>query len=306
MRQILAIMLMCVAVVACKPQAPSPSAEASSKTQAVTAAQMPMNGNAMNQPVNTNAVQLLDASKDVPKPGEVLYFTYMDKGDGSSAYKIQNDSFATFWFGIEYQAGGKHHYTGFTYATPERFGEDAKHHEPTPDDKVTVGMASFSRNPPGSAKPWEFEGNDESLGDTGAFDHADAFVVNGKVLLHALHGDDFIVAAPTQSTQGGSTISNYEIFARIKDPEDSGWSYLGQVYMGSDNADSCGPDGTEPCAKSTGNLKFVDKGGAMPEIHVEMSGTEVSGPGKTRTLGAQDGGVYVFDAKAKRYNPTKS
>jgi len=306
MRQLIAIALVVIAVAGCKPQASVPSPDTPLKTQTESVVQTPTNGNVMNQPANTNAVQLLGASNDVPKPGEVLYFTYMDKGDGSSAYKIQNDSFATFWFGIEYQTKGKHYYTGFTYATPERFGEDAKHHEPTPDDKVTIGMASFSRKPPGSAKPWEFEGNDESLGDTGAFDRADTFVANGKVLLYVLHGDDFMIAAPTQSTQGGSTISNYEIFARIKDPEDSGWSYLGQVYIGSDNADSCGPDGTEPCAKSTGNLKFVDKGGAMPEIHIEMSGTEVSGPGKTRTLGAQDGGVYVFDAKTKRYNPTKS
>lgn len=306
MRQFLAIALMVFTVAGCKPQVAPSSPDSSKKTQAESAVQTPTNGNSMNQPANTNAVQLLDASKDVPKPGEVLYFTYMDKGDGSSAYKIQNDSFATFWFGIEYQSGGKHHYTGFTYATPERFGEDAKHHSAAPDDKVTIGMASFSRNPPGSAKLWEFEGNDESLGDTGAYDHADAFMENGKVLLHPLHGDDFIVAAPTESAEGGRTTSNYEIFARIKDPEDSGWSYLGQVYMGSDNEQSCGPDGTEPCAKSTGTLIFVDKGSAMPEIHVQMSGTTISGPDKTRTLGAQDGEVYVFDAKTKKYNPTKS
>lgn len=299
-------LLLSLTVVACKPQA-SPQPQKSSQESSVqvgTAAKAPTNGEAMNQPANTSSIQLLDVSKDVPSPGEVLYWTYMDKGDGSSAYKIQNDAFATYWFGVEYILGSEHRYTGFSYATPQRFGEDAKHHDPTPDDKVSIGEATFIRLPPGSSKQWKIADNDEYLGETGAFDHADGYVKNGKIILHAMDATRFLIAVPTESQQSGSTLSNYEIFSR--EPEQSKWTYLGQVYVGGDNGGACGPSGTEPCVKSTGKLNFVDKGKEFPEIHVEMSGTEVSGPGKTRTLGAEDGRVYVFDAEKKSYNPTKS
>lgn len=306
MRQLLVAALMSAVVVACKPQVSTQQQYPSqgSSTQAESASKAPTNGEAMNQPTNTGSIQLLGVSKDAPEPGEVLYWTYMDKGDGSSAYKIQNDAFATFWFGVEYSIAGEHIYTGFSYATAQRFGEDAKHHEPQPDDKVTIGEASFVRQPEGAGKKWKFRGNNEYLGEAGSFDHLDPYAKDGKIILHAIDKEKFLIAVPTESLQSGSMLSYYVIFSRV--PEQSRWTYLGQVYAGADNGAACGPDGTEPCAKSTGKLSFVDKGSDLPEIHVEMSGAEVSGPGKTRTLGAEDGRVYVFDAEKKSYNPTKS
>lgn len=259
-----------------------------------------------------NTMTAIDTDQvSAPDEKEVIYHTYLDKVDGSSPYKIQNDSYASFWFGQRYEVDGEQYYTGFTYATAERFGEDAQDHVPAPGDKVTIGQATFKRAGAGAAKPWDFVGSDEAVGETGAFDQADPVKKDGaKVVTHQTADGDYLIAVPTESLQSGSLLSHYEIFvrnAREKSGHYAGeWNYYGQVYVGADNQGACGAEGTEPCAKSVGQMTFVDRQGSLPQIHVQFSGTEIVSPGKTRTLGAEDGRVYVFDTQTKRYIPTPS
>lgn len=49
----------------------------------------------------------------------------------------------------------------------------------------------------------------------------------------------------------------------------------------------------------------MDRGAAPPDVHVQYSGTALAGSGQARTLGAEDGRVYVFDVDKKRYIPKK-
>lgn len=297
----------CVLLGACKPQQEA-NRDASAKSAGAGTSE------AIHQTNSNRVGKTMDsANADTiapPDEKEVVYFTYLDKVDGSSPYKIQNDSYVTFWFGNQYDIDGQRYYTGFTYATAERFGEDAQNQDPGPEDKVTIGQATFKRAESGAAKPWDFVGNQEYVGETGAFDHADNLKEGGRILEHKMPDGDYLIAVPTQSLQSGVELSNYELF--VRDAQESGthlagnWNYYGQVYVGADNASSCGPDGDAPCVKSTGRIKFVDRPGQLPEIHVQFSGNEIASPGKTRTLGAEDGRVYVFDAQKKLYTPKPS
>ena len=239
-----------------------------------------------------------------PRPGSVLYFTYLDEGDGSTAYKLRNDAWASFWFGYRYVQDGHDQYVGFTYATRQRFGEEADGYDPGPGDRVYVGQATFRRTAPGSAKPWLFVGNNEYLGETGSFERSDQPVADARIQVHVTASGDRLIAVPMHGYQAGVDIHTAKLF--LRDAKSGDWALVGDVFTGSDTGDLAdGSDDGIPAASSRGSISFVDRGAAPPDVHVQYSGTALAGSGQARTLGAEDGRVYVFDVDKKRYIPKK-
>lgn len=239
-----------------------------------------------------------------PRPGSVLYFTYLDEGDGRTAYKIRNDAWASFWFGYRYVQDGHDEYVGFSHTTRQRFGAEAENHDPGPGDRVCVGQATFRRTAPGSGKPWLFVGNDEYLGETGSFERADTPVADARIQVHVTANGDRLIAVAMHGYQAGVDIHTAKLFLRRADSGE--WSLVGDLFTGSDTSDLDDGSGEGiPAASSRGTLSFVDRGALPPDVHVQYSGTAVAGPGQARTLGAEDGKVYVYDGEKKRYIPKK-
>ncbi|UUE99652.1 hypothetical protein NDY24_07920 [Xanthomonas hortorum pv. pelargonii] len=71
---------------------------------------------------NDNTVA--SATEVAPYAGSVLYLIYGVDGDGATSHEIDNGAMATFWGGQHFDLDGRHYYTGFAYATPNKYGND--------------------------------------------------------------------------------------------------------------------------------------------------------------------------------------
>lgn len=243
-------------------------------------------------------------SEQPPAPDAVMYFIYGKDGDGATSYEIENGSVATYWYGHQFDLGGKHYYAGFAYATPEQFGESGTG-LPDPGARVALANATFVLSRPGEEKPWSVVGSEQWIGEFGGAEQADRVDASRPALEHVTRDGIYLLAVPTVSLQSGVDLSGYAIFrfqpGELEDVEDRHWRYLGTVPAGEDNAAACDGGEVMPCAKSTGTLAFVDGQGAMPDLAVTFEGTTIDGPDRTRTLGEQDRAVYRYDAAAGQY-----
>jgi len=113
-----------------------------------------------------------------------------------------------------------------------------------------------------------------------------------------------LLAVPTEGFDNGISFSGYAllIFNPAGPDEGAGWTYVGSINTGEDNSAACAEGDVMPCVASSGELVFSAHGGSdMPRVTVKRSGTEISGPDKTRQLGAGDTVIYAYDAAGKKY-----
>ncbi len=251
------------------------------------------------------------ASAVAPPDARTVMATIFDiDGKGETTYEVDNGRIATYWFGHAFESEGTHYYTGFAWETAPRYAKPAdaeSQEEPGPGTRVNLAEATFVLTDPASDKPWKFRGMEPTIGEFGAYERGEDVDTRRKPLEHRTPAGKLLLAVPTTSFDNGITSDGYTLLVfnpeRLKNDIDGHvWTYVGGLLTGEDNSAACADGDVMPCTSSKGELVFSQDGRQdMPTVTVKPSGTTISGPNKTRQLGAADVTAYAFDAAAKAY-----
>ncbi|PPA72727.1 hypothetical protein C4E15_29105 [Achromobacter spanius] len=243
------------------------------------------------------------APPDVPS---MLYAIYDVDGKGETTYEVANGSVATYWFGHAFESEGTHYYTGFAWDTADRYGKPGED-DVGPGTRVNLTEATFVLTDPASERPWKFRGMEPTIGEFGAYERGEDVDTRRKPLEFRTPAGKLLLAVPTTNFDNGITSTGYALLVfnpeRIKEEVDGHvWTYVGSLLTGEDNSAACADGDVMPCTSSKGELVFSNDGKQdMPTVTVKPSGTTISGPNKTRQLGAADITAYVFDPASKAY-----
>lgn len=242
-----------------------------------------------------------------PAAAAVLQSIYQVDSQGADSYEIANGAIATYWYGHAFELGGTHYFTGFAWETGERYGKQGEDN-PAPDTQVNVTEATYTLTDPASPKPWKFRGMTNAVGKFGAFEKPEDIDTRRKPLEYRTPAGKLVLAVPTVAFANGVSLSGYALFRfnptpfQDNDLKDKAWLYLGRIDTGEDNAAACDGGEVMPCVGSDGALSFAAQGNSdMPQVTVKFTGTAISGPDKTRQLGAADNAVYAYDASSMTY-----
>jgi hypothetical protein len=238
-------------------------------------------------------------------PGKFIEAIYDKEGDGSAAYAVANGAWAHYWYGHAFEVNGKQYFTGFVYKTANHYGKDAGNDLPNPETKATIAQATFEKS-----STWTMVTADRDIGEFGGSEKGDPISKTGSAQTFQMANGNALLAVPTDATAGeGQNQQGAELF--LLDATKHGWSYVGRIAVGQNNADNCA-DSTKnadlpPCWKYSGKLEFVAQAGnAMPAIHVVMQGTTYGSAGsQVRKLTDTDNADYRFDAKTHAYQQVK-
>lgn len=235
----------------------------------------------------------------LPKPGEVLNAIYDEPGDGSAAYYVGDMAWGAYWYGHTYELDGQKYFTGFVYCTYPDEGMET----PAPGDRVMVAQATYARAMDGAASSWKLLRTQGFLGDFGGRDRGNAIEEGAPAQTFRTASGDYLLAVPAWYLEMGVRAKVAELFMLTR--KSLQWKYLGGLETGDDNEVSCasGDDkGLPPCTASTGTLQFrTQPGKNMPLIRVDMKGTDIGSPGKTRKLGPGDEIEYHYDRATSQY-----
>lgn len=243
------------------------------------------------------------APPDVPS---MLYAIYDVDGKGETTYEVANGSVATYWFGHAFESEGTHYYTGFAWDTADRYGKPGED-DVGPGTRVNLTEATFVLTDPASERPWKFRGMEPTIGEFGAYERGEDVDTRRKPLDFRTPAGKLLLAVPTTNFDNGITSTGYALLVfnpeRLKEEVDGHvWTYVGSLLTGEDNSAACADGDVMPCTSSKGELVFSNDGKQdMPTVTVKPSGTTISGPNKTRQLGAADITAYVFDPASKGY-----
>jgi hypothetical protein len=75
--------------------------------------------------------------------------------DKADWVELDNGVVSTFWYGHEFDVGGRHFYTGFVWNTPERDPQEDEGF-PAPDAQVKLAQATFLLTNPGQTPAYTF------------------------------------------------------------------------------------------------------------------------------------------------------
>ncbi|MGK8220560.1 hypothetical protein ACRS2S_05415 [Achromobacter xylosoxidans] len=240
-----------------------------------------------------------------PDAPTVMYAIYQIDGKGADSYEVANGSIATYWFGHAFELGGTQYFTGFTWDTREKYGKPGED-EAGPETQVNLAEATFTLTGSTAERPWKFRGMEHTIGMFGAYERAEAVDTGRKPLDYRTPEGKLLLAVPTQGFDNGTSFEGYALFVFNPGPrdelKDKVWTYVGSILTGDDNSAACADGDVMPCVAKTGKLTFTAQNGSdMPRLTVTPSGTEISGPGKTRKLGPADAVSYVYDEAGKKY-----
>ncbi|HBL66476.1 MAG TPA: hypothetical protein DDZ58_11970 [Achromobacter sp.] len=236
----------------------------------------------------------------------MLYAIYDVDGKGETTYEVANGSVATYWFGHAFESEGTHYYTGFAWDTADRYGKPGED-DVGPGTRVNLTEATFVLTDPASERPWKFRGMEPTIGEFGAYERGEDVDTRRKPLEFRTPAGKLLLAVPTTNFDNGITSTGYALLVfnpeRLKEEVDGHvWTYVGSLLTGEDNSAACADGDVMPCTSSKGELVFSNDGKQdMPTVTVKPSGTTISGPNKTRQLGAADITAYVFDPASKAY-----
>ena len=249
------------------------------------------------------------AHASLPKPPDassVLYFIYGVDGDGATSYEVQNGSVATFWYGHSFEVDGVGYYTGFAWATPEKYGKPGED-DVGPTSTVTLSEATFTQTGKDPARPWVFKGMEWVVGEIGAYGKPSEIDTQRRPIEYTDASGKHLLALPTTTFDAGNTLQSYDVlvFNPRYDQDKDGdyvWRHLGTVITGTDNAAECDGGQAAACISNQGTLSFEPAAGSeYPGINVTRTGTIASGADQTRALGPSDTQHYVYDAARKTY-----
>lgn len=242
-----------------------------------------------------------------PDAASVLYAIHQIDGKGASSYEVANGSIATYWYGHAFELEGTQYFTGFVWETAERYGKPGEENV-GPETQVNLSEATFILANPSSERPWKFRGMEATIGEFGAFEQPPEVDTRRKAIEHRTASGKLILAVPTEAFDNGITISGYTILVftppekRQDESKDKVWAYAGNVLAGEDNGPACADGDVMPCTRSDGELVFSpNPNSELPLLTVQFTGTTISGPGKTRKLGAADAVTYAYDSARMQY-----
>lgn len=238
-----------------------------------------------------------------PSPGHILADIYDQKGDGSASYALDDETVVEFWHGESFTLSGKHYYAGFADHVSKAGLADGS---PQPEMGVRLTTATYVADVVNGKPVWKlFHAQPSDIGSFGAYARPDAIDPARATQRYVTKAGHLLLAIPTGRVDGGVKTTGYAIL--FFDPAKSdyqGWQYFGSVPAGEDNSASCDDEGTVKCAASKGTLTFVaPRSGSIPAMRIAMRGTVISGPGKTRALGAADTKTYTYDNTSRHYTP---
>ena len=260
--------------------------------------------------VNAKAILSSDDVLKFVSPGEMLNIIYQQKGDGSSSYEIENGARATFWFGHSYSLAGKNYYTGFAYASKERFGE-ALNADPAPGDEVALSAITMLLSDQASEKPLELLNADQFIGQAGGYDQMPV-VDDRQVVTHTTSKNQYLLGIPVQYSAAGGVVSeSYELMLRSASENEEGdyWGYVGNIVTSESNEAGCLPDeediGFTQCYRNVGKLSFEPGEQDLPLIKViwtEFKDSENGSAAEPKIMGKD---TYFYDKDKKSYVITK-
>lgn len=239
-----------------------------------------------------------------PSPGEAISAIFDVAGDGSSAYEVENGSWAHFWYGHRFEAAGKQYYTAFVYQTPEKYGKDPSEDYPDPDVEAVITQATFVLADGEKGNHWNLVGAQRHIGDFGAYEKGPVIdATNKPAAVHTPDGHEVLSVPAWVSAPGGVRQQTAELF--VLTPSDLRWAHAGSLAMGEDNSADCEAGATSlvPCARSTGTLRFESsQAEVVPDVVVAITGTTIDGNGQVQQLDPQASTRYRFDARRSRYD----
>lgn len=253
----------------------------------------------------SDAKQQTPAAVAPPDVRTVMHTIYQVDGQGKDSYEVANGSVATYWYGHAFELNGTRYFTGFTWDTRERYGKPGED-DAGPDTQVNLAEATYTLTGSTPDKPWQFRGMTNTIGNFGAYEKPEFVDPKRKPVEYRTPAGQLVLALPTDGFDNGTSFTGYALFVFNPGPrdelKDKVWTYVGSVNTGSDNSAACADGDVMPCVSSQGELSFAAHGGSdMPRISVKVSGTTITGPGKTRQLGAADTVTYHYDAAGKKY-----
>lgn len=239
-----------------------------------------------------------------PDAATVLSLIYEVDTKGADSYQMINGRIATYWFGHSFDLNGTRYFTGFVWNTRDTYGKPIE--EAGPGTQVNLSEVTFTLTGSSPERPWKFRGLEFSIGEFGAYERPETVDTRRKPLEYRTPAGKLLLAVPTEGFENGVSFEGYALFVFNIGPRDevrdNVWTYVGSIQTGDDNAAACDGGDVMPCATRSGKLGFVAQtGNDMPRLTVTPSGTMITGPGKTRQLGAADTVTYVYDAAKKKY-----
>lgn len=242
-----------------------------------------------------------------PSPDSVLYIIYQRDGNGAHAYELDSGATVSYWFGHEFELGGKRYFTGFASKTNDRDLPDGDMYK-MEDGRVAISQATFMRIDEPDSPAWSQPDTDGYVGEFGRNDRAEEIDTSRQVQSHATADGRMLLAIPTRDFEGGVETRAFALFRFDPDNVDQlpfrSWGYLGSIPAGEDNSAACADGEVMPCVARSGVLSFeaaTDAG--LPRLRITPSGNTIAAPGDVRALGPQDASTYAFDAKAGSYRP---
>lgn len=241
-----------------------------------------------------------------PAADSVLYFIYQRDGDGATRYQVDGGATVSYWYGHEFDLGGKHYFTGF--------GAKSQGEGPEGDDgmmdpeHVAISQATFTRVEKDGKQEWSKPDTDGYVGEFGRMGRPEEVDASRKAQSHETADGRYLLAVPTRDFMNGEEVRLFAMFLFDPDSKDTlpfrQWGYVGSVRTGGDNSAACDEGRVMPCTSSTGVLTFEPAAeGGLPAVKITPSGNTNSGRGKMRTLGPEDAVIYRFDANAGQYTP---
>lgn len=233
-----------------------------------------------------------DVAVSAPDAATVLKSIYNVAGDGSDSYDVGKGVMASYWFGHSFERDGKQYFTGFSWETTEK-QSDADAEDPGPEAQVNLSEATFVL----SEGSWTLQHAARNIGAMGSYEKPDEVDTNRKAVEHRTPTGKLVLAIPIAGFDRGSSYNGYDVFAF-----DKSWTHVGYLMAGEDNSAACSDGDSMPCISSLGEVTFApDDKSDMPKLVVNFSGKTISGPGKTRELGAADAATYIYDVSKKAY-----
>ena len=273
------------------------------------------------QPAAASATQAVTSQREgrdspvPPRPGQVLEGIYQKDAHGEATMEIANGSQATYWYGHAFDLNGGHYFTGFAYETPNKYAEQENTAEPAHDARVTITEATFEWITDGGVAGWNMVESERSIGEFGGDEKADTIDDREPAVSTTLPDGRIVLAVPTWHLASGTRIKSFGMFAYRRtdassNPDDTDWTYAGNVFRGNDSGAACDAAGTGnriPCVEGSATLTFLPADGRdWPRLRVAMNGTGIDNAGRKKTDGAADVIEYRFNPKTKVYEAAKT
>lgn len=219
-----------------------------------------------------------------PSVQDVLSHITGKDGGGKSSYPVANGATINFWHGLDFEAGGKHWYTGFAWETPNKYGAARENNIIDPSAKVTLTHATYEASAPGAANPWTWRGSELWNGEFGKAERANEIDPSRKPQSWTSPSGLFVLALPSLVDASGGKAPAYEVLRfnpaeELQGTEERRWLHLGTIPAGN-------------AGQAAGRLELASRQGMeLPDVRISAA------------AGGDKPIEYRYDKPSKTYRP---